>query len=75
MRYAVIYERASDGGCGAYIPDLPGCVALGETLEETRRLIQEAVEMHLEAMRADGDPIPEPTTVSKYIETPAAPAA
>ncbi len=76
MRYAVVYERASDGGYGAYIPDLPGCVALGETLEETRRLIREAVEMHLEAMRADGEPIPEPSAISEYVEADGAiPAA
>ncbi len=70
MRYAVVFEKASDGGYGAYIPDLPGCVALGETLEETRRLIREAVELHLEAMRADGDPIPEPSAISEYVEAP-----
>ena len=50
-------------GYSAYVPDLPGCVAAGTTLQETEQLIREALELHLEAMRADGDPIPEPTTV------------
>jgi predicted RNase H-like HicB family nuclease len=68
MRYAINIERASDGGYSAYVPDLPGCVAAAETLKETRRLIREAVEFHLEAMRADGDPIPEPNTISEYVE-------
>jgi predicted RNase H-like HicB family nuclease len=68
MRYAVVIERASDGGYSAYVPDLPGCVAPAETLEETRRLIHEAVEFHLETMRADGDPIPEPSTICEYVE-------
>ena len=67
MRYTVIFEK-SQTGYGAYIPDLPGCVATGHTLAETKQRIQEAVEMHLAAMRADGDPIPEPTTVTGTVE-------
>ena len=61
-KYAVIFEKGEDG-YGAYVPDLPGCVALGDDLEETRQLIQEAIELHLEAMREDRQAIPEPTTV------------
>jgi predicted RNase H-like HicB family nuclease len=68
MRYAVIIERGPTS-YGAYVPDLPGCVAVAETLEETRRLIREAIEFHLETMRADGDPIPEPTSTFEYVET------
>ena len=63
MRFAVIYEKTSTG-YSAYLPDLPGCVAAGATLEETAVLIRGAVEFHLETMREDGDPIPEPTTVA-----------
>ena len=59
MRYAVVYEK-SETGYGAYVPDLPGCVAAGETLEETNRLIKEAVEFHLEGMREDGLAAPRP---------------
>lgn len=66
MKYAVIFEKSSNG-YGAYVPDLPGCVAVGDTLEETQQLIREAIELHLHGMREDGDPIPMPTTVAKEI--------
>lgn len=59
-KFLVIYEKSSTGN-GAYAPDLPGCVATGRTLEETRRRMAKAMEMHLAAMREDGDPIPEPS--------------
>jgi predicted RNase H-like HicB family nuclease len=61
-RYAVFFEKSSTG-YGAYIPDLPGCVATGHTLEETKQLIHEAMEMHLRSMREDGDEIPEPSHI------------
>ena len=67
MRYPVIYEKSANGW-GAYIPDLPGCVALGFTLDETKRLIQEGLETHLRSMREDGDPIPEPSLVVDVLE-------
>ena len=67
MRYAVVIEK-SDTGFGAYAPDLPGCVAVGETIEETEGLIREAIEFHLESMRSDGIPVPEPTTRADYVE-------
>ena len=66
MTYTVIYEKTSTG-YSAYVPDLPGCVAAGSTQEEVRSLMEEAIEMHLEAMREDGDPIPEPTTLAGTI--------
>jgi predicted RNase H-like HicB family nuclease len=69
MRYVVVIEKTRNG-YGAYVPDLPGCIAAGATIEETRRLIREAVEFHLETMRADGDPIPEPSAISEYVEAP-----
>ena len=70
-RYAVVIEK-TENGYGAHVPDLPGCVAAGDTVEDTEQLIREAIELHLEAMREDGDPIPEPTTVTTYVKTPAA---
>ena len=59
--YLVIFEKGPTSW-GAYAPDLPGCVAVGDTREEVEVLFKEALEMHLEGMREDGDPIPEPTT-------------
>ena len=71
MKYLVIYEKGPTSW-GAYIPDLPGCVAVGKTEAEVRTLIEGAIEMHLRSMREDGDPIPEPTSLSAdYIEVPA----
>jgi predicted RNase H-like HicB family nuclease len=67
MRYAVVIEK-SDTGFGAYVPDLPGCVAMGETVEETEKLIKEAIEFHLEGLRQEGLPVPEPTSVAEYVE-------
>ena len=67
MRYAIVIERG-DRNWSAYAPDLPGCVATADTLEETRREIGEAIEFHIEGMREDGLPIPEPTAQVTYIE-------
>jgi len=67
MDYAVIYEK-SDTGYSAYVPDLPGCVATGSTRREVEKLIRGAIEMHLEGMREDGDPIPPPTTWAEVIK-------
>jgi len=67
MRYAVVIEK-SETGYGAYVPDLPGCVAVGETVSETERLIREAIEFHLEGLREDGIAVPEPSTVTQYVE-------
>jgi predicted RNase H-like HicB family nuclease len=70
MKYAVIYEKTPTG-YSAYVPDLPGCVAAGATFVETAELIRGAIELHLETMREDGDPIPVPTTVAEYVAIPA----
>jgi predicted RNase H-like HicB family nuclease len=61
--YAIIVERADDGGYGAWSPDLPGCVALGNTPEETVREMREAIRGHLQVMRELGEPMPRPSTV------------
>ena len=70
MRYAIVIEKAKSN-YAAYVPDLPGCVATGATLEETQREIQGAIEFHLEGLRADGLPIPEPSSRVEYIEVTA----
>jgi len=67
MRYAIVIEE-SETGFGAYVPDLPGCIAVGETVEETETLIREALVFHLEGLREEGAPIPEPKTRADYVE-------
>ena len=67
MDYAVIYEK-SDTGYGAYVPDLPGCVAAGATRAEVARLIRGAIKMHLEGMREDGESVPPPTTWAEVVQ-------
>jgi predicted RNase H-like HicB family nuclease len=71
MRYAVIVEEG-ENSFGAYVPDLPGCAAVGETREEVLQLIQEAIEFHIEGLREDGQPVPEPSSSIEYIEVRAA---
>ena len=71
MRYAVIVEEG-ESSFGAYVPDLPGCAAVGETKQEVLRLIQEAIEFHIEGLREDGQPVPEPSSSIEYIEVRAA---
>ncbi|MBE7525835.1 type II toxin-antitoxin system HicB family antitoxin [candidate division WWE3 bacterium] len=70
MRYAIVVEKAGNN-YSAYVPDLPGCVATGSTIEETERKIREAIELHIEGMMEDGLPIPQPTSIVQYIEVPA----
>ena len=60
MKYVVVVEKADDESFSAYVPDLPGCVTCGDTIEEVQTLIQEAVTAHLESLRAHGEPVPEP---------------
>lgn len=67
MRYAIVIETAG-GNFSAYVPDLPGCVATGASVAETEEQIREAIEFHLEGMRADGIPIPEPSSRVEYVE-------
>lgn len=70
MRYAIVIEK-SDGNYGAYVPDLPGCVATGATIDEVEREIQEAIAFHIEGLRADGLPVPEPSSRVEYVEVAA----
>ena len=64
--YAVVYEWAGKN-YSAYVPDLPGCVACGDTLDETEQLMKEAVELYINTLKEDGKPVPEPTTKSRPI--------
>ena len=70
MKYAVIIEKG-DTSYGASVPDLPGCVAVGETVDEVQRLIKEAIAFHIEGLKAEGMPIPEPTMLAEYVEAEA----
>ncbi|HEY5402735.1 MAG TPA: type II toxin-antitoxin system HicB family antitoxin [Pyrinomonadaceae bacterium] len=71
MRYAVIVEEG-ESSFGAHVPDLPGCVAVADTKEEVLKLIQEAIEFHLEGLREDGEPIPAPSSSVEYVDVRAA---
>jgi predicted RNase H-like HicB family nuclease len=70
MKYVVIIEEG-ENSYGAYVPDLPGCIAIGETLAEVRALIQEAIEFHIEDLRASGSPVPQPLSIAEFIEVAA----
>jgi len=70
MKYAVVIEEGPKS-FGAYVPDLPGCIAVGESRTEAVRLIQEAIEFHLEGMKQDGQPIPTPSSAVEYVEVAA----
>ena len=70
MRYAIVIEKALSN-YAAYVPDLPGCVVTGASVQETESLIREAIEFHLEGLKADGLPIPTPSSQVEYIDIPA----
>ena len=61
MDYVAVIEKANDGSYSAYVPDLPGCVTCGDSVDEARQLIEEAVGLHIESLRAHGEPIPPPS--------------
>jgi predicted RNase H-like HicB family nuclease len=65
MEYLVIFEQG-ETSVGAYVPDLPGCVAVGETKDEAMQLIREAIELHVESLRENGEPVPSPHS---FVET------
>lgn len=66
MEYAIVIEKTANG-YSAYVPDLPGCIAAGDTEAEVRQLIREGIEIYLEEMRLDGAPIPVPTSRVEYV--------
>ena len=70
MRYAVVIERAN-GNYSAYVPDLPGCIATGASVEETENSIREAIAFHLDGIREDGLAIPAPSSRVEYVEVAA----
>jgi predicted RNase H-like HicB family nuclease len=67
MRYAVVIEKA-EGNYSAYVPDLPGCVATGDTVEDAEREIRDAIRFHIEGLKEDGLPVPLPTSSVEYVE-------
>ena len=69
-RYAIVIEKAALN-YAAYVPDLPGCVATGATVEEVEQLLREAIELHVAGLREDGLPVPEPSSVVDYLEVSA----
>ena len=71
MRYLVVVEKGHSS-YGAHVPDLPGCIAAGETKEEALSLIREAIEFHLEGLKQEGQPIPTPVSTSEVVEVEAA---
>jgi predicted RNase H-like HicB family nuclease len=66
-RFAIVIEKVPSN-YGGYVPDLPGCVATGATVEETEQLLREAIALHVQGMKDDGIPIPEPSSVVEYVE-------
>jgi predicted RNase H-like HicB family nuclease len=67
MRYAVVIEKA-EGNYSAYVPDLPGCVATGDSVEDVEEQIREAIRFHIDGLKADGLAIPQPTSIADYVE-------
>jgi predicted RNase H-like HicB family nuclease len=67
MRYMVVIERGKTSW-GAHVPDLPGCVAVGETREEVLQLIREAIEFHIEGLKEEGLPLPPPSSEGEFVE-------
>lgn len=67
MRYAIVIEKA-EANFSAYVPDLPGCIATGATVAEVEKEMREAIRFHIEGLRADGQPVPQPTSIADYLE-------
>lgn len=67
MEYVIVIERGNDGSYSAYVPDLPGCTSCGDTLEELRINIREAVNLHVESLREHGEPVPPPSVMTEKV--------
>lgn len=67
MRYAIVIEKA-DGNYSAYVPDLPGCVATGESVAMVEKEIRDAIRFHIDGLKEDGLPVPAPTSIADYVE-------
>jgi predicted RNase H-like HicB family nuclease len=68
MEYLVVIEKAGDGSYSAYVPDLPGCMSCGETAEEARALIGEAIRLHVDSLRRHQEPVPEPSASAYLVQ-------
>ena len=68
MRYGIVIEKAN-GNYSAYVPDLPGCVATGATVEDVQRQMRQAILFHIEGLQTDGLPVPPPSTICQHVET------
>ena len=68
MRYAIVIEKA-EGNYSAYVPDLPGCVATGATVRDVEHEMREAIRFHIDGLKEDGLPVPQPTSIAEYMET------
>ena len=67
LKYAIVIEKA-EGNYSAYVPDLPGCIATGATVQEIEVEIRDAIRFHIEGLREDGLPVPPPTSIAEYVE-------
>jgi predicted RNase H-like HicB family nuclease len=67
MDYVVVIEKAADGSYSAYVPDLPGCVSSGDTVDEVRSMIEEAVVLHIESLKNHNEPVPAPSTMTHVV--------
>jgi len=67
MRYAIVIEKA-ESNYSAYVPDLPGCVATGATVAEVESEIRDAIRFHIDGLKEDGLPVPQPTSIADYVE-------
>jgi predicted RNase H-like HicB family nuclease len=67
MRYAIVIEKAN-GNYAAYVPDLPGCVATAASLADVEREIRDAIRFHIDGLKEDGQPVPQPTSIADYVE-------
>jgi predicted RNase H-like HicB family nuclease len=68
MRYAIVIEKA-EKNYSAYVPDLPGCVATGTSVKEVEAEIRDAIRFHIDGLKADGQPVPQPSSIAEYVET------
>ena len=67
MRYAIVIEKA-DGNYSAYVPDLPGCVATGESVAAVEQEIRSAIRFHIDGLKSDGLPVPDPSSIAEYVD-------
>ncbi|MFZ2446863.1 MAG: type II toxin-antitoxin system HicB family antitoxin [Syntrophobacteraceae bacterium] len=71
MKYMVVIEKG-EASYGAHVPDLPGCIAVGQSREEVLGLVREAIEFHIEGLKEAGEPVPMPSSMSEYVDVDAA---